>query len=309
MSTGEWAGDQSKNAILCREHNLCAPEVGRRRAAGWPAPNLSAAVVLKLPQMAARDFGNTLTVGHLLLPSNTPANQTIPLPTMATTVQPLSSANISHSHDSSDEKGALALTESIGGNSTLVPSLDDSRYIAISPYPDHLLDLDTLDPQTRLLTRALTVFDKVRDDYATAPYADSFNLSSVIDLLRRLVAAKVPEGFRWQRAHFFVVGFRSQIPPATTYSDLDHLDVAAHREALASGGLIRYWFNNPDANGRNLATCVWRSQADARVAGRGREHQRASSAVRSLYSEWHIERYRLDIHDDVSQWEIGEWTE
>lgn len=245
---------------------------------------------------------------------------------MATVGQPLlSAAPIDSSQDASaDEKGGLGLAEGSVGvvdDSTPTPSLDGPRYMVVSPYPDHLLDLDTLDPQTRLLARALAVFDKVRDDYATAPYAASFDLAAVVDRLRQLVAAQAqaqgpgpgpgpgPGAVRWRRAHFFVVGFRSQIPPTTDYDDLGRLDEAAHREALASGGLLRYWFDNPDANGRNLATCVWRCQADARVAGRGREHQRASSAVRSLYSEWRIERYRLDIHDDVSRWEIVDWTD
>ncbi|CAK7241571.1 MAG: hypothetical protein STHCBS139747_003034 [Sporothrix thermara] len=189
-----------------------------------------------------------------------------------------------------------------------------SRYIIASPYPDHLLDLATLDPQTQQLARALAVLDKTRDDYATAPYVDSFNFSTVVDELRRLYRTKAPGApeaspARWTRRDYFVVAFRSQIPHTTAYSDLSSLDKAAHREANDSGGLLRYWFDVPDADGRNLATCVWRRPADAHEAGHGVQHLRASGLVRALYTEWRIERYRLVIDDDLRSWEVVEWKD
>ncbi|CAK7268920.1 hypothetical protein SEPCBS119000_003305 [Sporothrix epigloea] len=183
-----------------------------------------------------------------------------------------------------------------------------SRYIVSSPYPDHLLDLETLEPQTQQLARALAVFDKTRDDYATAPYTASFNFAAVIDELRRL-RLEAKEAKPWERRDYFVVAFRSQIPPTTDYGDLSSLDEAAHREANDSGGLLRYWFHVPDANGRNLATCLWRTPADAHKAGHGAEHRKASGAVRSLYREWAIERYRLVIEDDIQSWEVIEWVD
>ncbi|CAK7229799.1 hypothetical protein SEUCBS140593_007368 [Sporothrix eucalyptigena] len=181
-----------------------------------------------------------------------------------------------------------------------------SRYIIASPYPDHLLDLETLEPQTQLLARALAVFDKTRDDYATAPYVESFNFSAVIEELKRLQAK---ERTPWGRRDYFVVAFRSQIPPTTDYGDLSSLDKAAHREATDSGGLLRYWFHMPDANGRNLATCLWRTPADAHKAGHGAQHRKASGSVRSLYKEWRIERYRLVIEHDIQSWEVVEWQD
>ncbi|CAK7215923.1 hypothetical protein SBRCBS47491_002653 [Sporothrix bragantina] len=199
---------------------------------------------------------------------------------------------------------ANALTQELAPS----PSLS-SRYIIASPYPDHLLDLETLEPQTQQLARALTVFDKVRDDYATAPYIESFNFSAVIDELRRLRSQSETPLAPWDRRDYFVVAFRSQIPPTTDYGDLSSLDKAAHREATDSGGLLRYWFHLPDANGRNLATCLWRTPADAHKAGHGAQHRKASGSVRSLYKEWRIERYRLVIGDDIESWEVVEWKD
>lgn len=209
--------------------------------------------------------------------------------------------------DRNDEKVAAVLAQTLETESTPKPA-NPSRFITFSPYPDHLLDLETLDPQTQLLARALGVFEKTRDDYATAPYIESFNFSVVIDELRRLRAAS-PTPLSWEKRDYFVVAFRSQIPPTTNYGDLSSLDKAAHREATDSGGLLRYWFHLPDADGRNLATCLWRSPADAHKAGHGAQHRKASSSVRSLYREWRIERYRLVIDDDVKNWEVIEWKD
>lgn len=51
----------------------------------------------------------------------------------------------------------------------------------------------------------------------------------------------------------------------------------------------RYWFGVPDKNGRNLATCVWRSCRDARIGSVGPKHRVAANAARSMYTEWRSE--------------------
>lgn len=71
----------------------------------------------------------------------------------------------------------------------------------------------------------------------------------------------------------------------------------------------RYWFGSPDQHGRNLATCVWRTQQDARIGSVGEAHRRAAGATRYLYTEWAIERLRLLIKDDAAEWEITEWVD
>lgn len=45
----------------------------------------------------------------------------------------------------------------------------------------------------------------------------------------------------------------------------------------------RYWFGTPNKDGRNLATCVWRNQRDARIGSVGEAHRRAAGATRFLY--------------------------
>jgi hypothetical protein len=210
--------------------------------------------------------------------------------------------------------------------------LDPERHIIVSPYTDaaHLLDLETLDQANQLLTRALTHLRCLRPDYATAPYLDTFNWSEVIDVLRSLVRET---GYQWKETSFYIVAFRSQIPPTTVYAELGALDKASHAEATASGGLLkyvqahrplglqtrrlrydadkidRYWFGTPDSEGRNLATCLWRNKDDAKRGGVGPAHRKASAATRSLYSAWKIDRHRLVVHDDVASWEIVDWVD
>ncbi|KAL3953783.1 hypothetical protein ACCO45_011739 [Purpureocillium lilacinum] len=145
--------------------------------------------------------------------------------------------------------------------------LPQDRFIVQSPYsdPDHLLDLDTLNNENALLAQALARLRATRDDYATAPYTESFNWSEVIGELRQL-AKSSGKGFK--ETSFYIVAFRSQIKPSTEYSHLGELDKAAHAEAVASGGFLKYWFGSLDAELRNLATCIWRSREDAVEGGR-----------------------------------------
>lgn len=129
----------------------------------------------------------------------------------------------------------------------------DSRLIA-SPYnaSPHLLDLNSLDTQSRLLSLAFAYFTPIRDDYATAEYLDSFNWTEVFDLLKSFSKA---EGHAWTRQTFYVVSFRSTLQPGVDNDHLHDLDAYSHQEATASGGLLKYWFGTKNKKRQNLATC------------------------------------------------------
>ncbi|PHH80928.1 hypothetical protein CDD82_1432 [Ophiocordyceps australis] len=182
------------------------------------------------------------------------------------------------------------------------------RLILKSPYADrdHLLDLDTLDHENAILAEALVFLRATRDDYATAPYIDSFNWPQVFQEAKR-IAKQSGKGFK--KTSFYIVAFRSQIKPSTEYSHLGQLDKAAHAEAVASGGFLKYWFGAPDAHLQNLATCVWRSRQDALKGGRGPAHRIAAGSTRALYAYWKIDQHCLTVGDDVESWEITEWSE
>lgn len=113
------------------------------------------------------------------------------------------------------------------------------RYLVVSPYHEqhHLLDLETLDAENQLLSLALTKLKCLREDYATAPYVETFNWGEIIDTLQTLTREA---NHAWKETSFFVVAFRSRIPPTTVYAELGTLDKAAHAEATASGGFLKY---------------------------------------------------------------------
>src|SRR5215469_5599453 len=130
----------------------------------------------------------------------------------------------------------------------------ENNLLASSPYTEseHLLDLRTLDTSCGLIARALAILHPTRSDYAVADYTDSFNWESVMTQLRTLA---VNEDCQWQRQSFYTVTFRSKLKPDTNRALLRQFDKESHREAIASGGLLKYWFGSPDGERRNLATC------------------------------------------------------
>jgi hypothetical protein len=122
--------------------------------------------------------------------------------------------------------------------STTGQRFSQDRYLVVSPYheQEHLLDLETLDVENQLLALSLTKLECLRADYATAPYAETFNWDEIIGTLRTLTRGI---GHTWKETSFFVVAFRSRIPPTTVYAELGTLDKAAHAEATASGGFLK----------------------------------------------------------------------
>ncbi|KAI1326507.1 hypothetical protein F5Y16DRAFT_400396 [Xylariaceae sp. FL0255] len=208
-----------------------------------------------------------------------------------------------------DKSLVTITTEEVMTPGCLVDDLThDSRHLlAVSPYTEraHLLDLRSVDVENAILAQALVHLKCLRPDYATAPYVETFNWDQVIGEVRRLAEQ---QDHVWKASSFFVVAFRSVIPPTTVYADLGALDKAAHAEATASGGFLKYWFGSPDKEGRNMATCVWRSQEDAKKGGVGPAHRRAAGSAKSLYSYWKIDRHRLIIGDKVESWDIIDWA-
>lgn len=129
-----------------------------------------------------------------------------------------------------------------------------SDWLVVSPYTErqHQLDLQTVDTPFRLLALALVKLDSATPDYATATYDNAFKWS---DLFTELKTLAKQHGYRWTRQDFYVVEFRSKLKPNIDRPLLFALDKQSHIEATASGGLLKYWFGEPDSERRNLATC------------------------------------------------------
>lgn len=136
----------------------------------------------------------------------------------------------------------------------------EGSLLQVSPYTDpaHLLDLNKVDKPQQLLAKALRLMEPTTrhaGDFATTRYAEAFNWDEVVQSLRQHIVND--HGFHWQRQDFYVVVFRSRLPLTTDRHELGRLDKRSHDEATKSGGLLKYWFGEPDANGRNLATCAY----------------------------------------------------
>ena len=129
-------------------------------------------------------------------------------------------------------------------------------YLVVSPYTSrsHLLDLTSVSKPNQFMALALTAMEPIRDDYATSPYADSFDWAAILARVRSLADS---ESYYWHEQTFYAVIFRSQVLPTTDRSHLGALDERSHAEAMESGGLLKYWFGKPNSDGRNLATCTF----------------------------------------------------
>lgn len=164
------------------------------------------------------------------------------------------------------------------------------RYVVASPYTeaDHLLDLETLDAENQILAQALVDLKCLRDDYATAAYADTFNWDEVVGRVRELAAAR---SHGWRETSWYIVAFRSRYEQGIDYSHLGDLDKAAHAEATASGGFLKYvlsLFSPPFSRvpclprhppARPLAPCPPRLTKLAVLAGTGLGHRTGISAT------------------------------
>ena len=113
---------------------------------------------------------------------------------------------------------------------------DSDGLLVVSPYTSrsHLLDLSGVTKPNQLLAMALTSFKPILSSYATAPYISAFNWVEVMECLR--VLAKNDTSYHWQEQVFYLVVFRSQIPPTTDRSHLGSLDEVSHAEAMHTGG-------------------------------------------------------------------------
>ena len=193
----------------------------------------------------------------------------------------------------------------------------DSQWLVASPYLDHShsLDLNTLEPQARLFALALSQLQLATPDYAVVRYEDVFDFDALMCELRSLAHQA---GVEWKRQDFYVVEFRSKLKHEYDGERLAYLDKESHREAVASGGLLKYWFGVPNVNQQNLATCMcdippmygksltepgfWRSKEDAIKGGRGPQHRIAKGIIMTTYKHIDIKGLRLTIDDDVARW-------
>ncbi len=114
----------------------------------------------------------------------------------------------------------------------------------------------------------------------------------------------IEKGFDWPAiaGHDFdtlyLVVFRSVRLPDADLDVLRWFDDLAYAEALASGGLLRYFKGDADGRGHCLSFCLWESREAALRAAGGKKHAQAASITAQMYVSYDLERYELTPGND-----------
>lgn len=171
--------------------------------------------------------------------------------------------------------------------------------IISSPYigDRHALRLLSLEMPYRLLANALRSLEPQKfKDYTVDIYEDIFNLEEIRALVQQ---QSMQSSYDFPETRAYVIAFRSALTEEVRTSEasrkaLAEIDINAHIEANESGGLLKYWFGVPDdTSGRNLATCFWRSKADAKRGGGGKAHRQGVTRVQGWYAYWEVLEFEL----------------
>ena len=192
--------------------------------------------------------------------------------------------------------------------------MEKPQLIVSSPYTgvEHHLDLKSVPETSRQLALALQGLRPIVEDYHSKAYVDSFNWQEIINFLPSSFSGNFPPLFPYHCSKrsltigvFYCIAFYSTLHPNVDTSKLHCLDSLAHAEANQSGGLLKYWWQDPrdETTRKNLATCLWTSWDYAKRAGRLPMHAKAMGATRESYEMWNVERYYLKVSEG-NQWEL-----
>jgi len=109
----------------------------------------------------------------------------------------------------------------------------------------------------------------------------------------------IEQGFDWPAIseydfdHLYLVVFRSVRLPDADLDLLRWFDDLAYAEALASGGLLRYFKGDADDRHRCLSFCLWESREAALRAAGSKKHAQAASITERMYVSYDLERHEL----------------
>ena len=113
-------------------------------------------------------------------------------------------------------------------------------------------------------------------DYATLSIEDGFDWSSLS---------------RCPFESLYLVAFRSVRQPEADLDLLSYHDDRAYEEALASGGLLRYFKGQANERGECLSFCLWETREQARHAADAASHRSATGISAQMYLSFSLERY------------------
>jgi hypothetical protein len=113
-------------------------------------------------------------------------------------------------------------------------------------------------------------------DYATLSVEDGFDWSSLS---------------RCSFGSLYLVVFRSVRRLEVDLDVLLYHDDRAYEEALASGGLLRYFKGQANERGECLSFCLWETREQAIQAADAASHRSATRISAQMYLSYVLERY------------------
>ncbi|KAI7868006.1 hypothetical protein BDF14DRAFT_1798628 [Spinellus fusiger] len=152
-----------------------------------------------------------------------------------------------------------------------------SEGLDLGPFLDSLRPVDVA-----LIEKALPQLKSTTHDYINAPLKNAFNWDTMAAHL----------GPEWE-GEWFIVAFRS-VRKATADSELlFNADVESQKEAVESGGFLKYWYADLNQHKECLAMCLWVSLDYAIKATRKPLHIKAAKLTSQMYESYKLERHRL----------------
>lgn len=193
--------------------------------------------------------------------------------------------------------------------------------------------LPHISEQETALWRALHYFKPLRNDYASAfrllsdsivvphPVPATHASSTTCPGFSSRAETYIPlihRIFNWSilpalpldhRARYYGVLFRSTRLAGSSTRSLYAADRDAHEEAVRSGGLLVYWYGYSNAQGDNVATCLWTSRGAARRASGLEMHRLAAGLASGVYERYELVRYCVRKVRGETQLRVEVWED
>ena len=110
----------------------------------------------------------------------------------------------------------------------------------------------------------------------------------------------IEQGFDWGPClrgglfdSLYLVVFRSVRRATADLDLLREFDDLAYEEALASGGLLRYFKGEMNERRECLSFCLWECRDQARAAAGGASHGKAAEITAVMYESYRLYRYSI----------------
>ncbi|KAL0096299.1 hypothetical protein J3Q64DRAFT_1633151 [Phycomyces blakesleeanus] len=149
--------------------------------------------------------------------------------------------------------------------------------IELEPFLNSLRPVDVA-----LIEKGLPHLRSLSQDYLNCPIQQAFNWNTLASIL----------GKEWQ-GEWFVVVFRSIRKISADHQRLFEADVRSQKEAIETGGFLKYWYADLNEHQECMAMCIWVDVEYAAKASRKPLHREAAKLAGQMYDSYVLERHRL----------------